>query len=161
MTPVEKFRLSQKKGGKYWGAKHKKPMQDLEGDIKHFGRNNPYIGPEDNLQESVATILDIRPETSDGWTHVANEGERHFKVGAKNKRKGLKKGVPDCLVFISTEKYNGLAIELKSQSAKGNKGRLSKEQKNWLLILEKQGWFSCVCWSLDAVEMVLSEYFNT
>lgn len=67
--------------------------------------------------------------------HVANEGNGNQARGAMNKRMGVSKGVPD--FFIFTPQAN-LAIELKRRTG----GTVSKEQREWLQILARQG-FEC------------------
>jgi len=51
---------------------------------------------EDSLQISVATYLDYLNIT---WCHVANERKTSPQAGARLKNKGVKSGVPDCVIF--------------------------------------------------------------
>lgn len=83
------------------------------------------------------------------WCHPANEGERTARYGASLKRAGMKRGVPDILVFVAVGKYHGLAIELKTA-----KGRLTPEQQGWLDRLNNNGWLARVCYSgRDAIDL--------
>lgn len=98
---------------------------------------------EDDFQISIAAELTAKNIL---WTHVANEGQRNIKVGQKNKRKGLKRGVPDILIFDRPPNFPhhiGVAIELKI----GN-NQLTSEQETWLVSLEKLGWYTTVCWTI-------------
>lgn len=123
---------------------------------------------EDNLQESVASYLDHLGVL---WFHPANERKTTPQAGARLKRKGVKSGVPDVMIIEPSNGYVGLAIELKVQTDNGLKkngepkkktgGKLSDNQKQWLLALEKKGWLSRVCYNFDEVEAVVTKYFKT
>lgn len=71
------------------------------------------------------------------WCHVPNGEKRSKRVAAKLKRMGVKPGVPDVLIFTRPP----LAIELKRADGKG---RVSKEQRQWLADLQADGWTICV-----------------
>jgi hypothetical protein len=68
------------------------------------------------------------------------------------KRQGMKRGVPDVMIFerwvdgITGLYGHGLALELKSP-----RGRLTPEQKEWLAALEKRGWLTAVCRTIQEV----------
>jgi hypothetical protein len=91
-----------------------------------------YIGKEDDFQITVARYLDSLGVL---WCHVTNEGMIPIHYRAKLKRKGLKNGVPDVLIFEPNKEYNGLAIELKA-----NYNKPSTEQLNWIAMLGALGW---------------------
>lgn len=55
------------------------------------------------------------------------------------KDEGMKSGVPDMFIPVAYHGKNGLFIEMKSLS-----GKMSPEQKDWFVTLEKQG-YKCVC----------------
>jgi hypothetical protein len=115
---------------------------------------------EESLQMAVARLLD---STGLRWCHVPNGGHRSKAAGGKLKAQGVKRGVPDVLVFNPPFSYeginlvlnNGLAIELKD----GKKGRVSPEQQDWLDGLRECGWRTEVCRSLDEVIDVLVECY--
>ena len=79
-----------------------------------------YKGLEDNFQISLAKYLD---SLNILWFHPANERQLNTRVnkkgvsysplGAKLKKKGVKSGVPDVIIFEARGIYNGLMIELK------------------------------------------------
>ncbi len=54
----------------------------------------------------------------------ANERKTSPRAGARLKKKGVKSGVPDILIFEPKGRYNGIAIELKT----GN-NKLTNNQK--------------------------------
>ncbi len=104
---------------------------------------------EDDLQRSVKRYLDL---LGLDWCHVPNEGKR--SRGNQFKHKGLKSGVPDCLIFNPHNEYSGTAIELKIENNKQ-----SDNQKEWELKLINCGWSYHVCRSLDEViELIKLNY---
>lgn len=77
------------------------------------------------------------------FCHVPNGGLRR-NTAAFYKHIGLKKGVPDILIFTKPPRWpsiRGIAIELKVSSG------LRKEQKEWLLSLKSENWITYVAYS--------------
>ena len=84
-----------------------------------------YQGYETNFQKTLARFLD---QYGVVWCHVANErqtsikqsrGGRYYSPeGNKLKSMGVKKGVPDVMIFEPRDGFVGLAIELKVGSNK-------------------------------------------
>ena len=105
---------------------------------------------EDGLTFAVADYLDLQ-----GWlyTHFPAGEKRHPKTGAKLKKLGLKRGVPDMLIFeqwgYDGQVYSGfgVAIELKSPGKYP-----TKEQREWLAALKARGWSTHVCRTIHEVE---------
>jgi len=108
--------------------------------------------PEDDLQMATARYLDVMGLL---WCHVANERKTTKQAGARLKKKGVKSGVPDCMVFEPRGKFNGLAIELK---IKPNAPTVN--QKNWLKRLELKKWHGVVCYNMDQVIEVVDLYLK-
>jgi hypothetical protein len=111
---------------------------------------------EDDLQRTVAQYLDMQGWR---WFHCPNGA----RMGGKNpavtagimKGFGLKRGVPDVLIFENWEQVEppgvrftgfGVAIELKSP-----RGRLTVEQADWLEALKERGWLTAVCRNINEV----------
>ena len=70
----------------------------------------------------------------------------------KAKRAGLKRGFPDIFLPVARSKYHGLFIELKKEKG----GSVSKDQKEILNLLCKQGYYACVCkGSKIAIEIIM------
>ena len=67
--------------------------------------------------------------------------------------KGVKRGVPDNLVFEPSGKYVGFAIELKV-----GKNKPSDEQTAWLENLRRRGWKTLITHSLDEVIFEVQRY---
>lgn len=83
--------------------------------------------------------------------HIPNGGKRDVKTAANLKKEGVKAGVPDICLLVARGQYHGLYIELKQPK----KGKLQKNQKEWLHALEKQGYSAKVCYGwLEAREVI-------
>lgn len=86
------------------------------------------------------------------WCHVPNGGHRHKLTAIRLKRQGVKRGVPDILIFdrpypVENGKlYTGVAIELKrnDKTAKASLG-----QVEWMAMLTDRGWLCKVCHGAD------------
>lgn len=110
---------------------------------------------EDDLQKQVASYLDALGLL---WCHVPNEGisgRKGVRYGAKMKSKGLKSGVPDCLIFTPSEPFTGLALELKV-----GRNTLTKNQKKWLLELSILGWECKYAYSFEDAKQIIDEYLK-
>lgn len=122
---------------------------------------------EDNLQKSVAKYLDLKKVL---WTHVANERKTSIQQGARLKAKGVKSGVPDCMIFTPKGRFKGLALELKitkdnglkknGQPRKPTKGVLSYNQREWLINLTSVGWETKVAYSFDEAKLLIDNYLK-
>ena len=109
--------------------------------------------PEDNLQKNVAKYLDLLGLM---WCHVANERKTSHQAGKRLKAKGVKSGVPDCLIFTPVDHYKGMALELK---IKPNKP--TRNQKKWLLELSILGWYCDVAYSFDEAQEKIDKYLKS
>lgn len=86
--------------------------------------------------------------------HIPNEGKR--KNGAKLKRIGLRKGIPDLCLPVPKIGFHGLYIELKKMHLKA-----SKEQKEWLFKLEQQGYAVSICFGANEAINLITAYMNS
>lgn len=121
-----------------------------------------YQGNETDLQKTVARYLD---QSNVLWTHVANErktsvrqgrnGKYYSPEGSKLKQMGVKRGIPDVMIFESRGGYAGLAIELKVGSNKP-----SDDQLMWMTQLKKWGWLCMWSNDLDAIIETVDDYMN-
>jgi hypothetical protein len=111
---------------------------------------------EDDLQITVAQYLDLQGWL---WCHIPNGGVRNKREAAKLKQMGVKAGMPDVMIFERwTEEYHngedtfhgfGIAIELKSP-----KDKLTNEQEEKLDELDRRGWLTAVCRTINEVTTV-------
>lgn len=88
--------------------------------------------------------------------HIPNGGKRGKSEGARLKRAGVKKGVPDLCLPVPRRNYHGLYIEMKY----GN-GRTSKEQKEWINKLNEQGYYAVVCNGFEEAKDTIERYINS
>lgn len=94
---------------------------------------------EDSDQRRLKAMLDARGLL---WCHPPNEGERDRTARGAALARGLKRGVPDVLIFrpfaLAGEAYAGLAVELKRSDC--TRSDVSEDQARWLLGLRRAGW---------------------
>ena len=86
---------------------------------------------------------------------IPNGGHRHISVAKKLKAEGVRAGVPDIMIPSPKNGFNGLFIEMKSP-----KGHLEPHQSDWLKQLNKQGYFTYCCWTLDEAIELVRYYFG-
>ena len=67
--------------------------------------------------------------------HIPNGGKRRRTEAARFKAMGVKAGVPDLCLPVPKGGYHGLYIEMKRQEG----GKLSKDQREWIEGLDKNG----------------------
>lgn len=76
--------------------------------------------------------------------------------GAKLKREGRKKGVPDVMLPVPRGRYHGLFVEMKR--VKG--GSVSPEQRAWLAALQDQGYRAVRCLGWEQARAVITDYLG-
>jgi hypothetical protein len=102
---------------------------------------------EDHEQSVVVDWLDAHGVL---YCAVPNGGNRSAITGARLKRLGAKRGVPDILIFERVEYSAGVALELKKRGATWSS--VTKEQRWWLAELNRCGW---ICgWAAGADEAI-------
>jgi len=112
------------------------------------------IGLEDT---QLIILMDwIRFNKLDDVTyHCANERSTTPQAGALLKRKGVLAGVADVIMMKPSQRWHGLAIELK---VKG--GKLSPAQSKFLAALNREGYLAKVCWSAEEAIELICKYLN-
>jgi hypothetical protein len=103
---------------------------------------------EHQLQVAVSQYLDRALPLDAWWTSIDSAG-RGAIAGAKMKRRGVKRGVPDILVIWRTRT---LWIELKSL-----KGRPSSAQLGFSIAANNAGHWYRLCRSLEQVAYVMAD----
>lgn len=86
--------------------------------------------------------------------HIPNEGKRSKSTGARMKKEGLVKGVPDIHLPIPKGKYHSLYIELKRTHG----AKVSKDQRDRIAILNKYGNYAVVSYGWEEAAKVLKWY---
>jgi hypothetical protein len=89
------------------------------------------------------------------WCHVPNGGARNMITGARLKREGVKKGVPDILIFDPPRRAQGVGVAIELKKAKG--GTVSPEQVGWLAALNARGWITYVAHGADDAIRMLTD----
>jgi len=104
------------------------------------------------FMRAVAGALDTWPDLR--WLFaVPNGGWRAKRTAAAMKAEGAKPGVPDYLLPVGRGEHVGLAIELKTAT-----GRVRPEQREWLAMLEGQGWLAVVARGWEEAWDVVRDY---
>lgn len=88
--------------------------------------------------------------------HIPNGGKRGKAEAARLKAEGVSAGVPDLCLPAPRGGYHGLYIELKR--IKG--GEVSKNQKEWLALLNRQGYFAAVCFGWQEAARAITKYLE-
>lgn len=87
--------------------------------------------------------------------HVPNEGKRSKATAAAEKAMGMRAGVSDLCLPVRTVWYPGLYLEMKALD-----GKLTKEQREFLTAVGKQGYCCCACWGADAAMGLIERYLK-
>jgi len=117
--------------------------------------------PRRNRPEAILTTHYFRwlgyayPRAFKVAHHIPNEGKRSVIEGALLKQQGLKKGTPDICIPIANESHHSLYLEVK---IKPNKP--TKEQKEMISLLEAEGNRCEVCYTLDELIGVTTDYME-
>ena len=85
--------------------------------------------------------------------HIPNEGKRSASYAAMLKSMGLRRGFPDLFVTRARGGYHGLFIEMKY-----DKGKTSKDQKEWIELLTSEGYACAVCYTADEAIQFIKKY---
>lgn len=95
------------------------------------------------------------PELQEDFHHFANERRCSVQQGRILKRMGVKKGVSDFFLALPCGGYHGLWIELKVR-----KGKLSKEQINFLDRKTMRGYMAVAVWGYAAALAAIEAYLR-
>ena len=87
---------------------------------------------------------------------IPNGGARHRVIGGQMKAEGVKRGVPDVFFPVARGGYHGLFIEMK----RTNGGKVSSEQQEWIIELNKNGFMTVVCHGFEKAKAVIIEYLD-
>lgn len=88
--------------------------------------------------------------------HIANEYDGGRIGGYRRKLMGVKAGVSDFFLPLPLSGYHGMWIELKAKEG----GRVSREQKNWLDLMQELGYFVSVCYGFDDAVSTIRSYLS-
>lgn len=86
---------------------------------------------------------------------IPNGGWRDFQTAKKLKLEGVAQGVPDLFIPTPSHGFHGFFIEMKTQ-----KGRASKEQKDWIEFLRLQGYHAIIAKGWDEAKEAIINYME-
>lgn len=126
-----------------------------------MARNNdivyePLEAEEQKMLFKWAEIMEQQYPELHFMYHVPNGGRRRTKEAANLKKEGVKPGVPDVVLPAVRGCFHGLYIEMKRQQS----GRVSKDQKEFLDFLQKQGYCAVVCQGWKHAAAVILSYLR-
>jgi len=107
--------------------------------------------PEESIQITVADFCRLHKIP---FMHLANERMCHVSFAIKLKRMGVVAGASDCFLPRGNGQFKGLWIELK---AGGN--RPTKNQKNFIENIGKEGYYATWCQGADAAIQVIKDFY--
>jgi hypothetical protein len=116
--------------------------------------NQPADLSEHHHQLKVMSFASKYPQINASLFAIPNGGKRNLVTAMKLKAEGVKSGVPDLFLALPNEIHAGLFIELKTPK----KGTVSKEQKEWITRLNKNGYRAVVCWGHEEAIEELKKY---
>jgi hypothetical protein len=87
---------------------------------------------------------------------IPNGGARNIITGARLKKEGVRRGIPDLFLAVPAGGHHGLFIEMKTPS-----GKLSAEQDNRMAELFSAGYECVVCCSFDAAKWEIETYLKS
>ena len=93
------------------------------------------------------------PEEFDVFWATPNGGKRDKRTASKIKNEGGRRGVPDLFWAVPNSHFFGLFIEMKTEV-----GSLSKEQKELIPRLRKNGYCVEICHNPKSAIMVIMKY---
>jgi len=88
--------------------------------------------------------------------HVPNGGARTIQAGARLKREGVVRGIPDSLLLCARGGYHGLGLELKPRIG----GVLSDEQKTMHAVFREYGYCIVVAHGWEAARDAILTYLS-
>lgn len=88
------------------------------------------------------------------WLHGSMNGAKRSKSEIITAKKlGLKPGISDIFLPKARYGYHGLYVEMKCA-----KGKISKEQQEFIDDMLKEGYLACVCWTWIEAKEVIEKY---
>ena len=111
---------------------------------------------EANMQEAAVKWFRYSyPDYQNLLISVPNGGYRNKREAGNLLKQGIVRGCPDLLLAVPKKGFAGLWIEMKAP-----KGRLTPHQTEMLLTLEKVGYMTHVCYSLDEFRSIVQKYLR-
>lgn len=116
--------------------------------------------PEKEEQKSFVKYLEMRGLL---YTATMNENIWSFLgrkiaviIASLSKAMGVKKGVPDVLIFEPRGQWHGCCVELKRIDG----GKIYDEQREWIKKLQDRKYYAFIAWGKDHAIEQLEEYLQ-
>lgn len=106
--------------------------------------------------ETLADYIHHSPNGGKRERKTSANGPTYCPEGEKLKKMGTKAGFPDLTVFLARGGYFGLYIEMKRERG----GTTSREQRQLIERLQRQGYLCAVCHGTMEAIKVLKTYMN-
>lgn len=84
---------------------------------------------------------------------IPNGGQRNIVTAVRLKNEGVVSGVSDLFLMMPKGDWHGLFIEMKAV-----KGKVSKEQKEFMAVANEMGYLAVVCFGFDDAKKVIQNY---
>ena len=91
---------------------------------------------------------------------IPNGGHRHIGVAKKLKAEGVKKGVHDIMLPVIRETYEGKILPGLFIEMKFGANTLTKEQKEFKVAMEAEGYQTATCRKWDEAREVVINYLG-
>ena len=88
--------------------------------------------------------------------HIPNGSYKSVTARTKSKQEGLKAGVPDLMIPVANKNHHGLFIEMK----RVKNSKVSVHQKQWIELLNKQGYKAIVCYGNNEAIQEIENYIK-
>ena len=88
--------------------------------------------------------------------HIPNGGSRDVREARNLKLQGVRAGVPDLFLPMASQGYHGLFIEMKRERG----GTVTQAQREWLDLLERNGYRAAVCRGAQAAISEIRGYLG-
>ena len=88
--------------------------------------------------------------------HIPNGSYKSVTARTKSKQEGLKAGVPDLMIPVPNKNHHGLFIEMK----RVKNSKVSVHQKQWIELLNKQGYKAIVCYGNKEAIQEIENYIK-
>ena len=87
---------------------------------------------------------------------IPNGGRRTTVTGARLHAEGVRAGIPDLVLALARGEWHGLWLEMKRRKG----GFLSDPQREALLALKLEGYYTAVCYGWDEAREAILDYLE-
>jgi hypothetical protein len=113
------------------------------------------VSQEDLIQKACVKWFNFKHNKIKPYLYCQYNNPKSLQHGKHLKEMGLKAGIPDMFLAIPKNGYCGMYIEMKTKT-----GRLTKEQKQYSVILQEIGYKWVLCRSLEDFKKEIETYLK-